>query len=122
MGNGSGESREAILPSGDAATVADHGYLLECHARNLLRQGCQQYRRASELDPGWDKVRHQLMHAMAALFEPHEAIVEHWRRLAQSPQDVREHRLLAYALLVDARVPAGGRGGAGRAGAGRRGP
>ncbi len=92
---------ESALPgTGDPATVADYGYLLECHARNLRREAVGQYERAIELDPGWDKVRYQLIHAKAALFEPHDAIADHRRRLAATPDDVREHRFLAYALLV----------------------
>jgi tetratricopeptide (TPR) repeat protein len=71
-----------------------------CHARNLLRQATAQYERTIALDPAWDKIRYQLMHAKATLGEPHEAIAEHRRRLAEAPRDVREHRLLAYALLV----------------------
>jgi tetratricopeptide (TPR) repeat protein len=92
---------ESALPmTGDAATVADYGYLLECHARNVMRRATAQYERAIKLDPDWDKVRYQLMQAKAALFEPHEAIAEYRRRLAEAPDDVREHRFLAYALLV----------------------
>lgn len=92
---------ETALPTAaDAWTVLDYGYLLECHARNMMRRATAQYERAIELDPGLDKARYQLIQAKAALFEPHEAIAAYRRRLAANPNDIGTHRFLAYALLV----------------------
>jgi tetratricopeptide (TPR) repeat protein len=77
-----------------------YGYLLECHGRHSLRQATEQYQRAIELDPHADKLRYQLILAQAALGEPEEAIALYTRRLAGSPNDVREHRFLARAYLA----------------------
>jgi tetratricopeptide (TPR) repeat protein len=92
---------ESVLASdADARTVLDHGYLLECHARNHMRRAAAQYERAVELDPGLDKARYQFIHAKAALFEPDEAIAAYRGWVAADPGDVAGYRFLAYALLV----------------------
>jgi tetratricopeptide (TPR) repeat protein len=98
-----------------------YGYLLECHGRHSLRQATEQYQRAIELDPDADKPRYQLIVAQAALGEPEEAIARYTRRLAGSPNDVREHRFLARAYLA-ARDYAGAEGDRRWAGAGPRRP
>jgi tetratricopeptide (TPR) repeat protein len=77
-----------------------YGYLLECHGRYWLRQAAEQYERAIALDPDADKPRYQLIGAQAALGEPEAAIALYNRRLADSPTQVREHRLLARAYLA----------------------
>jgi tetratricopeptide (TPR) repeat protein len=98
-----------------------YGYLLECHGRYWLRQAAEQYQRAIALDPDADKPRYQLIGAQAALGEAEAAIALYTRRLADSPTQVREHRLLARAYLA-ARPRRGGQGDRRRAGAGPRRP
>ncbi len=38
---------QAIASGGSARDLMDYGYLLECHARNLLRRAAVQYERAT---------------------------------------------------------------------------
>src|SRR5260370_5244320 len=54
----------------DPETLKDYGYLLECRARNLLRRAVEQYERAIELYPKFDKPRYQLISARAGLQVP----------------------------------------------------
>ena len=77
-----------------------YGYLLECHGRRVLRRAVDQYEQAMSLDPDQDKVCYQWMHAKAALGEPEDAITRYRSRLAGSPGDVRELRLLSTAYLM----------------------
>lgn len=42
----------------DAEIYIKYGYLLECHARNQLRQAVTQYERAIELNPSWSKAHY----------------------------------------------------------------
>ena len=91
---------EALAKEPDAVLLRDYGYLLECHARNELRQAVAQYRRSLELDPDADKAHYQLIHALAALFDTEEMVAAYRERLAAAPEDVRAHRLLASAELA----------------------
>jgi Flp pilus assembly protein TadD len=84
----------------DAQLLSEYGYLLECHGRNTLRQAVAHYERAIELDPAAEKPRYQLITARAALFDTDEAIALYGRRVAESPDDVREYRFLACAHLA----------------------
>jgi tetratricopeptide (TPR) repeat protein len=77
-----------------------YGYLLECHGRRTLRRAVDQYEYAMALDPDQDKVQYQWMHAKAALGEPEDAISGYRNRVAISPGDVRELRLLSSAYLM----------------------
>jgi tetratricopeptide (TPR) repeat protein len=90
----------AIQEHPDPETLKDYGYLLECHARNLLRKAVAQYERAIELDPDFDKPRYQLISARAGLQETEIPIAQHEQRLADSPDDIREYRFLAAAYLA----------------------
>jgi tetratricopeptide (TPR) repeat protein len=77
-----------------------YGYLLECHGRRTLRRAVDQYEQAMALDPDQDKVQYQWMNAKAALGEPEDAITRYRARVAASPGDVRELRLLSSACLM----------------------
>jgi tetratricopeptide (TPR) repeat protein len=83
----------------DPETLKDYGYLLECHARNLLRRAVEQYERAIELDPDFDKPRYQLISARAGLQEFELPIAEYEKKLEAAPDQIRWHRLLASAYL-----------------------
>jgi tetratricopeptide (TPR) repeat protein len=89
----------AARNSADAETLKDYGYLLECHARHLLRQAVTQYERAIELDPDNDKPRYQLISARAGLQEPELPIAEYKKELESAPHEIRWYRLLAGAYL-----------------------
>ena len=84
---------------GDAETLKDYGYLLECHARNQLRQAVLQYERAIKLEPDYDKPRYQLISARAGLQESELPIEEYEKELKSSPGEIRWYRLLGSAYL-----------------------
>lgn len=86
---------------GNATLRRDYGYLLECHGRYTLRTAVAEYERAVAADPAQDKARYQLIAARAVAYGGYGSVVEHRRRLASSPDDVREHRFLAAAYLAD---------------------
>src|SRR5258708_39704626 len=90
---------QALAGNEDAQLLLEYGYLLECHARNELRLAVEQYRRAVELDPAFDKARYQLIQTLAALHDTDEMI-----SLYRSPADVRQHRFRAAALLAAGRA------------------
>ena len=90
----------ALAGPPDPEQLAGYGYLLECHARNVLRQSVDLYERAIELDPGADRPRYQLILARAALLETERAIALYKERLARAPDEVREYRYLASAYLA----------------------
>jgi len=83
----------------DATLHQEYGYLQECHGRNLIRAAAGCYERAIELDPGWDKPHYQLIFAYSALHESDRVIELYKRRLAASPDQIREYRFLANAYL-----------------------
>ena len=89
----------ALDQTPDARLLVRYGYLLECHGRRSLRQAVEQYERAIELDPGFDKAHYQLIGARAGLREPELSVALYERRLAASLADVREHRFMAFAYL-----------------------
>ncbi len=91
---------KAIREGADAGTLVDYGYLLEIHARGLLRRAVAQFERAAELDPSSDKALYQLIGARAGLRETELPIAVHEKRLTESPGEVREYRLLASAYLA----------------------
>lgn len=91
---------QAAAGTSDARLLNSYGYLLECHARNELRQAAGLYERAIELDPSDDKPHYQLIAARAGLREPEVATAAYVQRLAESPSGVREHRFLAQAYLA----------------------
>lgn len=92
---------QALAESPDNAQVhLKYGYLLECHARNQLRQAVAEYERAIELEPDGTKAHYQLIGARAGLLEPEIPIAVYERRLADSPNDLDSHRLLATAYLA----------------------
>lgn len=90
---------EALEQVPDARLLVRYGYLLECHGRRSLRQAVEQYERAIELDPSFDKAHYQLIGARAGLREHELSIARHQRRLAAAPTDLREHRFMASAYL-----------------------
>ncbi len=90
---------QAARNGADPETLKDYGYLLECHARRLLRRAAEQYERAIELDPDYDKPRYQLISARAGLQESELPIAEYEKKLATAPDQIRWHRLLARAYL-----------------------
>jgi tetratricopeptide (TPR) repeat protein len=65
---------QALAEAAEAPLLVEYGYLLECHGRNELRRALDQYRQALALDPEQDKARHQLIWALAALFDRDEMI------------------------------------------------
>jgi tetratricopeptide (TPR) repeat protein len=83
----------------DARLHQEYGYLQECHGRNLIRAAAGRYERAIELDPGWDKPHYQLIFAYSALHESERVIELYKKRLATSPDQIREYRFLANAYL-----------------------
>jgi tetratricopeptide (TPR) repeat protein len=90
----------AVEHEPDAATLVDYGYLLEIHARGLLRKAVEQYERAAELDPSSDKALYMVIGARAGLRETELPIAVHEKRLAAAPGEIREYRLLAAAYLA----------------------
>ena len=90
---------EAARNGADPETLKDYGYLLECHARNLLRRAVEQYERAIALDPDFDKPRYQLISARAGLQETELPIAEYEKELETAPDQIRWYRLLAGAYL-----------------------
>lgn len=95
------EESEAGLHGPEAALLlCQYGYLLECHGRITIRRAIEQYERSIGLDPGADKVRYQWIGAKASLGEPETAVELHRERVAATPGDVRELRLLSSAYLA----------------------
>jgi tetratricopeptide (TPR) repeat protein len=86
--------------AGDARLLFEYGYLNECHGRFALRAAVSWYERAIAADPDWEKPRHQLIWASAALAETRNAIEFHKARLAEVPDDPREYRYLAHAYAL----------------------
>lgn len=84
----------------DADLHMNYGYLLECHARNQLRQAVAHYERAIELNPSGIKEHYHLIGARAGLREPEIPIALYERRLASAPDDLDAYRLLAAAYLA----------------------
>jgi tetratricopeptide (TPR) repeat protein len=83
----------------DATLHLEYGYLQECHGRNSIRAAVGCYERAIELDPRWDKPHYQLIFARSALHESERVIDLYKKRLAASPDQIREYRFLAGAYL-----------------------
>jgi tetratricopeptide (TPR) repeat protein len=91
----------ALATAGDQARLQfEYGYLQECRGRFSLRAAAASYERAIQLMPDWEKPRHRLIAAQAALHRTEEAIALYQRRLAETPDDPREYRFLAHAYLV----------------------
>jgi tetratricopeptide (TPR) repeat protein len=93
------EQAQAASPD-DADLHINYGYLLECHARNRLRQAVAHYEQAIDLNPNGTKAHYQLIGARAGLREPEIPIVLYEQRLAASPDDLDSYRLLAAAYLA----------------------
>jgi tetratricopeptide (TPR) repeat protein len=92
---------QALAESSENAEIhVKYGYLLECHARNLLREAVAHYERAIELNPSETKAHYQLVGARAGLLEPEIPIGIYEQRLAAAPQDLDAHNLLAAAYLA----------------------
>jgi tetratricopeptide (TPR) repeat protein len=88
----------AIAQAPDAETFLQYGYLLECHARNELRQAVALYEQAIAIDPTADKPVWQLIGACAGLREPERAVAfceQHFK-----DGGVRDQRFLATAYLA----------------------
>jgi len=83
----------------DARLHLEYGYLQDCHGRNSIRAAAGCYERAIELDPGWDKPHYQLISAWLTLHESERVIELYKKRLAASPDQIREYRFLAGAYL-----------------------
>jgi tetratricopeptide (TPR) repeat protein len=91
---------QALAEAPDPLLLRDYGYLLECHGRRVIAKAAEQYERAIELDPAAEKVQYQLISARAALGEAQDVVARYEQRLAEAPDDVRWHRLLASACLA----------------------
>jgi tetratricopeptide (TPR) repeat protein len=91
---------QALAEAQDPVLLRDYAYLLECHGRRAIGRAAELYERAIELDPRADKVRYQLISAQTALGEVDEAIALYEKRVAASPQKVREYRFLASAYIA----------------------
>src|SRR5258708_12880215 len=91
---------EAIANGADPQDFIDYGYLLECHARNLLRRAVASYEHALEIDPNLHKAYYKIIGARAGRRETELAIALHEKRLAAAPDDIREYRFLASAYLA----------------------
>lgn len=94
------QSEPGLHGQEDALLLRQYGYLLECHGRITIRRAIEQYERAIALDPDADQVRYQWIGAKASLGEPETAVDLHRDRVAASPGDVRELRLLSSAYLA----------------------
>ena len=93
---------------GDASLHLEYGYLQECHGRRAIRAAADCYERAIELDPGQDKPHYQLISARGALRQSERVIDWYKKRLAATPDQIREYRFLAHAYLyADALEEAG---------------
>jgi tetratricopeptide (TPR) repeat protein len=91
---------QALAESPDDADLhMNYGYLLECHARNQLRQAAH-YERAIELNPTGIKAHYHLIGARAGLREPEIPIALYERRLGSAPDDLDSYHLLAAAYLA----------------------
>ncbi|HEY6276210.1 MAG TPA: tetratricopeptide repeat protein [Streptosporangiaceae bacterium] len=88
----------------DARLHWEYGYLQECHGRYSIRAAASCYERAIELDPDWDKAHYQLINARASLIDSERAIELYQRRLAASPDQIREYAFLATAYLLGGAV------------------
>jgi tetratricopeptide (TPR) repeat protein len=99
----------ALARASDPQLLLEYGYLLECHGRNTIRVAVEQYEQAIELDPTSDKPRYQLIAGRAALRDTEEEIVRYQERLAATPGELREYRLLASAYLAAHRYAEAGR-------------
>jgi tetratricopeptide (TPR) repeat protein len=97
----------SIADTPDPTLLRDYGYLLECHARNELRQAVDQYKRAIDLDPDAEQVRYQLIAALGALRDTDEMIALYQQRVAAAPGKVQEYRFLAGAYLAAGREGGG---------------
>jgi tetratricopeptide (TPR) repeat protein len=92
---------QALAASPDDPDLCmSYGYLLECQARNQLRQAVAHYERAIELNPSATKAQYHLIGARAGLLEPEISTALYERRLAAAPDDVDSYRLLAAAYLA----------------------
>src|SRR5260370_6769010 len=90
---------QAARNGADPETLKDYGYLLECHARRLLRRAVELYERAIELDQDFDKPRYQLISARAGLQETELPIAEYEKKLEGAPDQIRWYRLVAGGYL-----------------------
>ena len=84
----------------DARLHLRYGFLYEIRARHHLRDALGHYERAIQADAADDKAHYQLISARAALLEPEVAVARYEKRLQDTPDSVREHRLLAAAYLA----------------------
>lgn len=84
----------------DADVHTNYGYLIECQARNQLRQAVAHYEWAIALNPMGTKAHYHLIGARAGLREPEIPMSLYERRLASAPDDLDAHRLLAAAYLA----------------------
>ena len=87
----------------DQSTALDrrqYGYLLECNGRYMIGRAVEHYERAMALDPNAEKVQYQWMSAKVALFQQDDVIARYRERVARSPGDLRELRLLSTAWLL----------------------
>jgi len=92
--------KAAAAVGNDAGDLLGYGYLLQSRGRDLLGQAIAQYERAIAIDPADDKPRYQLISARAALGDADREVDVYTDWLAADPTSVREHRLLATALLA----------------------
>jgi tetratricopeptide (TPR) repeat protein len=90
---------QALAKAPDARLLSDCGYLLECHGRRELRRAAELYKRAIELDPGYDKPHYQLISAQAGLQQSELPVAIYEQRLAAAPAELREHRFVAAAYM-----------------------
>jgi tetratricopeptide (TPR) repeat protein len=92
---------QALAESPDDAELhLKYGYLLECCARNQLRQAVTHYESAIELNPSGSKAHYQLISARAGLLEAEKPIAIYETRIAAYPDDLDSYRLLASAYLA----------------------
>jgi tetratricopeptide (TPR) repeat protein len=98
---GQRQYERALAASPDDADVhMNYGYLLECRARNQLRQAAAHYERAIKLNSKGTKAHYHLIGARAGLLESERANALYKKRLAATPDDVDSYRLLAAAYLA----------------------
>ncbi len=91
----------AITDGATPSDLVDYGFLLEIHARGMLRKAVEQYERAIELDQDWEKAKFHLIGARAGLRETELPIARFKKELAEAPDDIRLYRILASAYLAD---------------------
>ena len=91
---------EAIETEPTASSTASTATCSSVTAGASCAAAAEHYRRALELDPDADKARYSLIAALADVHDGDEMIALYEQRVAEAPEEVRNHRFLARAYLA----------------------